>query len=375
MIDHTPLDVARLSLAAQKALGPGPARMMAARGMAPLPPVDQLTVLYQLMVEGDQSLAASANQTATKLPDTILAGALVNGQLDPRVIDKFAQLVGNRAPVFDALVQNPSIADETLAALAGRLGAREVDRIAANEQRMLRHPQIIAAMYMNKNARMSTVDRAVELAVRNNVRVPGLACWDEIARSLQGAQPAASSEGDALFAMAAEAVSGDDRELTQGDGEQVRDDDSHEQRENALLEQTKDLPIDKLSIPGKIRLATLGNGFHRAVLIRDPMRIVAMAAIKSPAVTEFEAGRYAGNQSLSEDVIRYIASKREFTKLYGTKYALCRNPKTPVSEAMRLMPFLREKDLTLLSKSKGVPSAIVAQARKLLMQRRGGVKK
>lgn len=178
-----------------------------------------------------------------------------------------------------------------------------------------------------------------------------------------------------LFAMAAEAVSGDDRELTQGDGEQVRDDDSHEQRENALLEQTKDLPIDKLSIPGKIRLATLGNGFHRAVLIRDPMRIVAMAAIKSPAVTEFEAGRYAGNQSLSEDVIRYIASKREFTKLYGTKYALCRNPKTPVSEAMRLMPFLREKDLTLLSKSKGVPSAIVAQARKLLMQRRGGVKK
>lgn len=375
MIDHTPLDVARLSLAAQKALGPGPARMMAARGMAPLPPVDQLTVLYQLMVEGDQGLAASANQTATKLPDTILAGALVNGQLDPRVIDKFAQLVGNRAPVFDALVQNPSIADETLAALAGRLGAREVDRIAANEQRMLRHPQIIAAMYMNKNARMSTVDRAVELAVRNNVRVPGLACWDEIARSLQGAQPAASSEGDALFAMAAEAVSGDDRELTQGDGEQVRDDDSHEQRENALLEQTKDLPIDKLSIPGKIRLATLGNGFHRAVLIRDPMRIVAMAAIKSPAVTEFEAGRYAGNQSLSEDVIRYIASKREFTKLYGTKYALCRNPKTPVSEAMRLMPFLREKDLTLLSKSKGVPSAIVAQARKLLMQRRGGVKK
>lgn len=374
MIDHTPLDVARLSPAAQKALGPGPARMMAARGMAPLPPVDQLTVLYQLMVEGDQGLAASANQTATKLPDTILAGALVNAQLDPRVIDKFAQLVGNRAAVFDALVQNPSIADETLAALAGRLGAREVDRIAANEQRMLRHPQIIAAMYMNKNARMSTVDRAVELAVRNNVRVPGLACWDEIARSLQGGQPAESSETDALFAIAADAVTSDDRELTQGDGEQVRDE-SDEQRENAVLEQTKDLPIDKLSIPGKIRLATLGNGFHRAVLIRDPMRIVAMAAIKSPAVTEFEAGRYASNQSLSEDVIRYIASKREFTKLYGTKYALCRNPKTPVSEAMRLMPFLREKDLTLLSKSKGVPSAIVAQARKLLMQRRGGVKK
>ena len=40
-------------------------------------------------------------------------------------------------------------------------------------------------MYLNKHARMSTVDRAVELAVRNNVRVPGLAAWDEIARALE----------------------------------------------------------------------------------------------------------------------------------------------------------------------------------------------
>lgn len=370
MIEHTPLDVAQLPAAMQKALGPGPARMMAARGMAPLPPEQQLTVLYQLMLDADQSVATTARTTATKLPDSLLAAGLGHAGLDPRVIDRFAQLVADRPAVFDALVANPSIADETLATLAGRLGAREVDRIAANEQRMLRHPQIIAAMYMNKSARMSTVDRAVELAVRNNVRVPGLASWDEIARAIQSEKHIASAESDSLFAMAADATAGDDSVLTQGDGEQIRE--GEDEAQQALFEETKHIPIEKLSMPAKIRLATLGNAFARAVLIRDPMRIVAMAAIKSPAVTEFEAGRYASNHSLSEDVIRYIASKREFTKLYGTKYALCRNPKTPIPDAMRLMPFLREKDLTLLSKSKGVPSAIVAQARKLLMQRRGG---
>jgi hypothetical protein len=42
---------------------------------------------------------------------------------------------------------------------------------------------------------------------------------------------------------------------------------------------------------------------------------------------------------------------------------------------MRMMPFLRDKDMTNLMKSRGVPSAIVAQARKLMMQRRGGDKK
>ena len=91
-------------------------------------------------------------------------------------------------------------------------------------------------------------------------------------------------------------------------------------------------------------------------------------------MTEFEAARYASNQNMAEDVIRYISSKREWTKLYGIKYSLCRNPKTPVTEAMRLLPFLRERDLVTLSKSKGVSQSVVAQARKLLMQRRTGGK-
>jgi hypothetical protein len=370
MIEHTPLDIAQLTPGVQKALGPGPAKMMASRGMAPLPPAEQVTVLYQLMLDADQGLATSAKTTATKLPDSVLAAALGNASLDPRVLDRFAQLVADRAAVFDALVGNPAIADETLAAMSARLGAREVDRISQNEQRLLRHPQIIAAMYMNKAARMSTVDRAVELAVRNNVRVPGLAAWDEIARALQSEKQIASTEGDTLFAIAADATQGDDSALTQGDESQLLAEDAAQ--EALLDQQTEEIPIEKLSMPAKIRLATLGNAFARSILIRDPMRIVQMAAIKSPAVTEFEAGRYASNHGLSDDVIRYIASKREFTKLYGTKYALCRNPKTPVTEAMRLMPFLREKDLTNLSKSKGVPSAVVAQARKLMSQRRGG---
>jgi hypothetical protein len=371
MMEHTPLDPARLSAAAQKALGPGPGKMMASRGMAPLPPVDQLSVLYQISLDADPSLAKTARETAAKLPDSILAGALVNPVLDARVIDFFATLCATRPAVFDALVANTSIADETLAAMAGKLGGHEVDRIATNEQRMLRHPQIIASMYMNKHARMSTVDRAVELAVRNNVRVPGLLAWDEIARALQAEKPQANPEVDMLFAVAADAVANDDTKLTQGDGERVRVREQDELEQEAL-EQTADIPIDKLSVPAKIRLATLGDAFARSRLIRDPMRMVQMAAVKSPGVTEFEAGRYASNHSLSEDVIRYIASNRGFTKLYGTKYALCRNPKTPISESMRILPFLREKDLIVLSKSKGVPSAIVAQAKKLMMQRRGG---
>jgi hypothetical protein len=125
-------------------------------------------------------------------------------------------------------------------------------------------------------------------------------------------------------------------------------------------------------VPAKVRLAMTGNGYARGKAIRDPIRIVAMAAIKSPAVTEFEAKSYAGNQTLAEDVIRYIANRREWTKNIQVKKALCRNPKTPITEAAKLLPFLLEKDLMMLSRSKGVPSAIAAQARKLIQQRKGG---
>lgn len=374
-MEHTPLLPSSLSPAAQKALGPGPARMMSARGMAPLTPGDQVTVLYQLTLDADATIAAAAKATAVGLPDKMLSGALGEATLDPRVIDLFARLVGQKAAAFDAIVQNGNVADATIAALAERGGAREVDRIAANEQRLLRHPEIISAMYMNRAARMSTVDRVVELAVRNNVRVPGLAAWDEIARALQHEKATPSAEVDTLFTIAADAALEDDSLLTQGDIDRITDEKQEAQFEQAIAEKTKGVPIEKLSVPGKIRLATLGNAFQRGALIRDPLRVVYMATIKSPAVTEFEAQNYAGNPNLPDDVLRYIATKREWTKLYGTKYSLCRNPKTPITEAMRLMPFLRDKDLTILTKSKGVASAVVAQARKLLMQRRGGEKK
>jgi hypothetical protein len=346
---------------------------MASRGMLPLPPVDQLAVLYQLAIDADATIAQNAKITALGLPEKLLAGTLADPNMDPRVLDYYGALVGvQKATVFDAIVLNPAVADATLATLAGRTGARETDLIAQNEQRLLRHPEIIAALYMNRHARMSTVDRVVELAERHGLRVPGLAAWDEVARALTGATPTAPDQ-DAIFAQAADALTGDDSELTTGDPDEVLPDAEDDAAAPPPIAAGK-IPINKLSIPSKIRLATLGHAFARSQLVRDPMRLVAMAAIKSPGVSEIEAARYASNQGLSDDVIRYIAQKREWTKLYGIKVALCRNPKTPMQDAARLLPFMRDKDLQNLMKSKGVPSALAAQARKLMMQRRGGNK-
>jgi hypothetical protein len=371
---HTPLDPAQLAPEAQRAIAPGPMRMMAARGLAPLPrPGDLLSVLYQLGLDPDPAIRDAAQRTAKELPERVLTGALADPAIDPRVIDRFALEILDRPVLLQRIILNPATADQTIADLASLLDAAEVDLVAQNEERLLRHPDIIAAMYKNRRARMSTVDRAVELAVRNQIEVPDIPAWEEIVAAVMGKakqpQPERSAaEDDALFAQAAAVMA-----------EESRAEAASEAEVDATIEvQAKKaaaVPMSKMTVPMKIRLATLGNAFARSQLIRDPMRVVAMAAIKAPGVTDGEVSKYASNQGLSEDVIRYIADRREWSRLYSVKLALVQNPKNPIQSSIRLMTHLREKDLRTVSRSKNVPTAVAAQARKLLgarQQRSGG---
>jgi hypothetical protein len=373
-LTHSPLPadaIARLSPAAQKALAPGPGRMMAARGLLPLPrPAELATVLYQLAVS-DSNVASGANATADGMPEKVLAGALGDPDIDPLVLDWLAPRARKSPALFEALVLSPRVADETIVWLAASGGVREVDLLADNEQRLLRCPDIIAAMYANPQARMSTVDRAVELAVRNNVKVTGISAWDELVRVMAGGTAEAPADTDAAFAQAMTGIADvSDASVVAASADESFEIAEGEDKKPAVDE--KKVPINKLSVPAKMRLAALGNAFARSLLIRDPMRLVAVAAIKAPGVSDLEVAKYAGNHALDNDVIRYIAGRRDWTRLYGIKKSLCMNPKTPIAESSKMLIHLRDNDLRMLAKSKGVPSAVVAQVRKLIAQRSGG---
>jgi hypothetical protein len=368
-----PLDAAALSAlspAAHKALAPGPGRMMAARGLVPLPrPAELATVLYQL-VASDPALAAAAQSSADALPDKVLGAAIADPDIAAPVLDWLAPRARKQPALFEALVLNPAVADTTVVDLAADGSAREVDLIADNEQRLLRCPDIIAAMYANPQARMSTVDRAVELAVRNNVKVDGISAWEELVRVMAGGT-GDSADSDAVFAQALVGVNDvADAAVVATSTDEAVEIEGDDKDKPAVDE--KKVPIGKMSVPAKMRLAALGNAFARSILIRDPVRLVAIAAVKAPGVSELEVAKYAGMHSLDNDVIRYIAMRRDWTRLYGIKKSLCMNPKTPISESSKMLIHLRDNDIRAIMKSKGVPSAVVAQARKIVAQRTGG---
>ncbi len=391
-LEPTPL--AQLPAAVERMVGPAAPpsmRLMAARGMAPLPPPDLAVALYQLSFADDEPVREAALKSAAELPDPILGGALA-APLDPRVLDFFARRITRRPKLLETLLLNRATDDETFRHLATLVGESELEMIAKNEERLLRHPPIIAALYMNPKTRMSTAQRAIELAVRNNVRVDGIPAFDEAAKAIaQGGMGDPAAEDAAFKAAAAIAV-----DATAALGLVALDPTEAEKAAQAELAAAEaeiaaalasgagDAPpagdaqaeetakkLTDLSPAAKIRVATLGNSFARSVLIRDKNMQVAMACIRSPGVSDAEALRYATNRSLDDEIIRFISNRRQWTRLPGVRLALCNNPKTPMPTTIRLLPTLGVRDLRNIARSKGIPSAI-ATAAKQLIQSRGG---
>jgi hypothetical protein len=358
-----PLPLENLSLAVQKLVGtPGPGKLMAAKGIAPLRPAELLIAMYQLSFDADVTVKAAAESAAGALPDKVLVAPL-GEPLPGMVLHFFAERIApGRTDALEKILLNQATVDETFVRLAGRLGERETEIIVQNEARLLRCPNIVQALFRNKQARMSSVNRAIELCARNNVRVDGIPAFDEIAKSIQEDPAATDPAADSLFHSVLEkvaAVSDEEAADAESTGATAR-------------ESTRKSPIidfGKLKLHEKIRLATLGNAYCRSNLIRDSNKMVAMAVIRSPLMTDNEVVRAAGNRQITEDVIRYIANQRDFTKMYQVKLSLVQNPKCPLGFSLRFLTSLHNEDVKTLSKSKNVPSALAIAAKKLVQTR------
>ena len=367
MIDlESPLDPGQLSPEARRAVT-GNARLMAARGLAPLSnPRDLVSVLYQLTCDSDPRVHQAARKTAAELPEPVAVGALRRADIDPRVLNLFARLGRRDGEIAKTIILNQATAGETIAEMARRASEIEIELIASNEQRLLRHPAIIAAMYGNENGRLSTVNRVLELAIHNGVDVDGIPGWEDLKTALlesgraesESDLPPVEPDGDETVADMIGRLEND--------------------RSPTTFKHIKELAARKPQLAhrfkpaNQLRLAMQGEKQTVLELLRSTKKMIARAAIRSPAIKENDAAKIAGNHAIGEAVIEEIARRRDWTKMPMVKLALVKNPKCPLPAAMRFLPFLNEKQIREIARSKGVPSALSAQARKLLMQRGGG---
>jgi len=219
---------------------------------------------------------------------------------------------------------------------------------------------------------MSTADRLVELAARNDVELTGIPAFKQHVEAIQGQLiPEVSDEplpDDLLFT---EAVDVDEEDLDAIEQDKV--DGTENLNRKYAPPSTR---IADMTLSQKIRFAQIGNSAARAILVRDANRAVAYAAISAPGVGESEVARIAHSKEIADDILRFIGNKRDWVRNYEVKKALVFNPKTPMGVALKWLGHLREHDLRALSRSRNIQSNLKqAASQRVQKKQRGGGRK
>lgn len=344
---------------------PDRARTMAAKGLVPIKGSDLVGLLVQLSRDALDEVRDAARATLEGLPSAVLEAAC-EAPLHPAFLDALADDLRGKDDLIERIAANAASANETVARIARSASERVCERIALNEQRVLAYPTIIEALYKNKQTRMSTVDRLIELAVRNGVTVDGIPTFEAHAQAIQGQLIVEPTDeplpDDILFNQAMEADDDPDAiEVDAVDGsETVRE------KYKPLTHQ-----IAEMNLAQKLRFCMIGPAAARSILVRDSNKQVAFAAISSPQTTEAEATGIANSRQVSEEVLRFIGNKREWLGNYELKRNLIFNPKTPAGISMKFLAHLQTNDLRTLSRSKGIPSALKSAALQRVAKKNG----
>jgi hypothetical protein len=330
---------------------PRDVRLMAARGALPLPPIELATVLFALMHDPDAEVKSRARESLEALPASVL-DAVLAGNAHPALLSHLAQAFRNDEGRCEKLALNAAADDATVAFLATLPFKRVVDVVSNNQERMMRAPAIVEALGANPLTGRSVIDRILSFLGMEQIGEQPL---------LEAERVSQSEAEAALRAVLGEELGSFARQLV-------------EEREEAATAQGGDSVnlyqlIQQMSVFQKIKLGRLGNKEARGLLVRDRNKVVAMAAISSPKLTDNEVVAFAQSRAVCDEVLRLISSNRQWTRNYQVKLALAGNPRCPQTAAMQFVNHLMDSDLKSLMKSKDVPSAISTHARRILTKK------
>ncbi len=127
--------------------------------------------------------------------------------------------------------------------------------------------------------------------------------------------------------------------------------------------------IARLDVKGRIQLAMKGSKEERSILVRDGTKIVALAVLDSPKISDGEVEKFASQKNVLEALLRAIPMKRRFIKNYAVVRNLVFNPRTPLDVSLGLMKNLLIADLRNLCGNKEVADTVRKLSLRMFRQR------
>lgn len=134
--------------------------------------------------------------------------------------------------------------------------------------------------------------------------------------------------------------------------------------EHAWGEPMTSTPPSSRGGPEKITLALRGNREDRATLMREGNPTLQGYVLRNPQLTLDEVAGIAKMRTVTSELLRQIADKREWSSRPEIATALVRNPKTPVPIAIRLLDHVPITELRQLAKDQHTRAPIQQAARK-----------
>jgi hypothetical protein len=376
----------------------------AARGALSVTPEETIEILVYLALH-HKLFGEQARLTLAGWDEKASLAAAADPKTSAEVLAYFVSPKNLRPRLVPALAENPSVSEEALDELAVS-GSRPVVEGLLTSTRVMNSPQLLRALQSNANLRptelaeigeklaaleanpaaAATEEDAADEVVESTVikfleeNAAELAAekdkpFQPIGMSLEEAGGAGAGEVEARAVAATSSASADaaagksaaagkppaaavaikaKKQVTPG----------IEERRDSVLQK-----IAKLDIRGRITLAMRGSKEDRSILIRDSTKLVAIAVLESPKVSDGEVEKFALQKNVLEAVLRAIPLKRRFAKNYNIMRNLVQNPRTPLDLSLGLMKNLLIHDLKNLSGNKEVSDTIRKLATRMFKQK------
>jgi len=382
----------------------------AARGALSVPQDEMIEILVYLATE-TKIFSERARLTLAGWDENASQAAASNSKTPQAVLSYFSTLQNLRPTLLPALLENPAVSEDWLMELASSV-SRHLAEAILNSERAGRSRTILTALISNANLNESQTRTAKEKLSALGPDEVEPAVSPEASPHAVEADSAVQVSDETVEAFLAEhaaeiaadggkpfqAIGGVQEEIT---SEAVAVESTHSEppiavpvvsspaghaaaaapalakpgpkkksflgagheKGNALQK------IAQLDVKGRIQLAMKGTKEERSLLIRDGTKVVAIAVLQSPKLTDAEVEKFATQKNVLEAVLRAVSMNRRFIKQYIILRNLVFNPRTPIDVSLGLIKNLLVQDLRNLSGNKEVSETVRKLALRMFRQK------
>ncbi len=314
-------------------------QVLAAQGILPLSAEELIPLQVRLAASADQVVASYARASLGQV-EPHLASAFLAGEASLEVLEHFAAESADPL-VLETILRRRDTPRDLLADLARRLPPDLQESLLLRQDAIVEHPAILDALLENPQvsvyARRRILEYREHLLPRERAPAP-----------LAAAAIAPEAELEAEDLIEIERV-----QALPAEGEV-------DERTGLSEGQVRALPV-----PVRMKLTRGASRTLRNILLRDSNALVATSVLANSALSEDEVEQIAASRTVVDDVLAFIARRREWIARYNVAHNLVRNPRTPVGISVRLVARLSVKDLKNLSRDRNVSDAVRSTAERL----------